>query len=508
MAKKFSDSFYAFTALWMLGMFVTNLLSLIFSCKNPKASEAFKEVEVTDFSVKVNYNFLMDLKFGEELPYNDNYGIAGNKEERCYIGSCITETEIIKTYNCSYACLHEIRDCYNGEELCRQKKCDENRWATSSISACITYNIINKWRNTEMIKSVKSFGVYPLKQIIPKNGNCQEGYKKCGKINENDDYLCLSEDYDCPINSIIIKLNDNPPSSKYRYTSYKLGNNYLFYTNENINGYIVTDLLVNFDNNRKPSENYAIIDIDSIINFLLYNPLVTFRSYNYPSEAYLNQANFVFNYTYQEMKKKQEEFLERIQLYTKDDIEIMNLEVEKYKYLLMGFSIASFAVFFLTAFYFLPIYNCGEGCSKCKCSFCKNLTPIKIIIHLYLAFLPTISFCIVDFIFTIQKMMIFNKYLSMKYINEYKNTIYLEKSINFNYRIFICLLIALAITIIYPILVKITSPKIYNDENIVLDPLKKENNETNNCPVICNEIPFESNNSFSPGPTCFDKPYE
>ena len=57
--------------------------------------------------------------------------------------------------------------------------------------------------------------------IIPNDGNCTSGYKKCGIVNNNKDYLCLKEDFDCPINSIIIQSNNITPGNEYK--SYEFG---------------------------------------------------------------------------------------------------------------------------------------------------------------------------------------------------------------------------------------------------------------------------------------------
>ena len=35
-------------------------------------------------------------------------------------------------------------------------------------------------------------------------------------LNDAEDYLCLKEEYDCPINSIILKLENKAPDSDYK----------------------------------------------------------------------------------------------------------------------------------------------------------------------------------------------------------------------------------------------------------------------------------------------------
>ena len=60
-------------------------------------------------------------------------------------------------------------------------------------------------------------------QIVPKDINYTSGYKKCGIVNDEQDYLCLKNEYDCPINSIIINSSRELPGEDYH--SYKLGDN-------------------------------------------------------------------------------------------------------------------------------------------------------------------------------------------------------------------------------------------------------------------------------------------
>lgn len=85
--------------------------------------------------------------------------------------------------------------------------------------------------------------------IIPNDGNCKSGYKKCGIINYDEDYLCLKEDYDCPINSIIIKSKNETPGIDY--TSYAFGDKYFFFTNKKINNNLLMDFSITLENDEK-----------------------------------------------------------------------------------------------------------------------------------------------------------------------------------------------------------------------------------------------------------------
>ena len=81
-------------------------------------------------------------------------------------------------------------------------------------------------------------------------GNCSEGLKQCGILDTIGNKLCLPEEYDCPINDIFIDLKKNNRNDrKYNYKSchyYILPytTNYaVYYTNENVDGNILSSLL-------------------------------------------------------------------------------------------------------------------------------------------------------------------------------------------------------------------------------------------------------------------------
>ena len=217
-----SPSFIVFTIILYISTFVLTLLNMIVSILNSLKSDAFNYIELTDYKNPTNYQFLMNLHFYSYSESSDDYGSIGTIKNICYLGTCVNDFENITTYNCSLACLNKIENCFDGENPCIKKECEEYPGSDRN-KACHEFNRIKYWRNTQVKKYINNFQVNRYSQIIPKDTNCTSGYKKCGRVSDEQDYLCLKNEYDCPINSIIINSSRELPGEDYR--SYKLGDN-------------------------------------------------------------------------------------------------------------------------------------------------------------------------------------------------------------------------------------------------------------------------------------------
>ena len=130
-------------------------------------------------------------------------------------------------------------------------------------------------------------------------------------------------------------------------------------------------------------------------NLLIYNPYISYDGNKKPVLVYLKAVKFKLDYTYEDILQYQEIYKEKSKIYTTEKIEKMNLEVKNYKYALMGIGIASFSCHFIISFYFLFFYiagyDCGNKCT-CNCCLCNNFTPMKRVLHFYLAFFPMFFF--------------------------------------------------------------------------------------------------------------------
>jgi hypothetical protein len=484
-----SGSFIAISVVTYISVFVLTLLNMIFSILTPKQFETFINVKYTNYNDPVSASFLMNMQFGSDLVSDDDsygYGSTGKKEELCIRGRCtLSSYNIYNTLNCSNACFANLNECYYSETKCKEMKCEKYIW-NDPQKVCQTYhNKINKWRNVGVAKISRKFEYTPLKHIIT-GGECPAGYKKCGKVNTGN-FLCLipDDEYGCPINKIVITDTNTPPEDIFKYKSSKFGNKYIFYTNENVNGYLIQNLNHISYEGKGPAEVPNKIDSDTFKNVLLYNPdifsgkytLKKLSGYIEPQDSwtsFLVTLNYNTSKTLEEMKQIQAKYEERNKIYNEASIKTMNEKVKSFKGVLMGFGIASFASFACIAIFFIPIYSandCGKQCSKsCDCGLCQNITPIKRVALFYLVCSPTVIFSIFAFFFTLSKKSTYSEYSSMQYIDEYKNMVkkdrfydyetydFFGKSITYNNAQFIILLIILIFIIVYPILIWITSP--------------------------------------------------
>ena len=84
--------------------------------------------------------------------------------------------------------------------------------------------------------------LYFLNNSVLEGENCQIGYKKCGKLDDMGNYLCIKNEEDCPINDII-ESNAIRPDLDNNYSYANIGNKYFYYTNSSNNS-IITKLKV------------------------------------------------------------------------------------------------------------------------------------------------------------------------------------------------------------------------------------------------------------------------
>ena len=492
-----SKKFCCVTFFWIFELFATSLLTMIISILNPKDFKIFEYPKnLEDFEDLVRYDFLYNVSFQKELQFYDNYKSTLPSKTNCYEGICQKGSNFVTTRNCSNACKNNLSECYDSKFKCDSFECFNYSYEVID-SLCEYSNQIQKWRNTKMHKYDYSITIRPFLQIKPKNETCPSGFIKCGIINENKDILCLNEPISvkaaCPINEIIV--NSKPPDNNYNYKNFSMGDNtnkYIFYTNEKIDNYIITDFYITFDTYSKNSSNLFEIDNDTFSNLKQYNNITFENAQRIPSTAYLNVEQFHNKYTYQEMM-----------LYKRNYD--MNSDVKENKNLLMGLGIACFSYNLIILVFILPgcsksclSGNCCEEdsnccglcclcyicCKCCKC--CKFLAPIKHAIPLLCLFLPGVILSFNIFTITISKMKTYNKYSKEEYndANEINNLF--KKSKNYNIYMFICLLINLIITVLYPIIITIVTQKIY--DNSLMSKLY-ETNKTTNIPQ--NNIQYE-----------------
>ena len=317
-----------------------------------------------------------------------------------------------------------------------------------------------------MLKYSEKYKFTPYTQIKAKDEICDKGYRRCGKVNEEEDFLCLKEDYfdfQCPINKIVILSNNNTPYDNYNYKKYKIGDKNIFFTNENTDGYLIIDFFIDFDTDDDDDSNLQLIDKDSYLNFSKYNNISYESRKAIPSKAKLNIVQYHSNLSLTDMKKYQEIYNKRKEMYSDEKIEEMNLDINSSKNLLVGLGIGAFASIGVVGFYFVifypTIFRCGNGCGRdCNdCYLCGDITPMRRALTFYIVFFPCVILSFISFIITFSKIFVYKKYSSMEYINEYRNydkdkyshnkedeiSYYFDNSIFYNYAQFINLSITI-----------------------------------------------------------------
>ena len=83
-----------------------------------------------------------------------------------------------------------------------------------------------------------------LNNSVLENEECQKGYKKCGKLDDMGNYLCLPENEECPINDIIFSDHRREDLENLNYTYTNLGNKYFYYTNSSKDKPVISKLKV------------------------------------------------------------------------------------------------------------------------------------------------------------------------------------------------------------------------------------------------------------------------
>ena len=463
MCDKVSKKYCCYMTFWLIIIFITSLLNMIFAIILPKGG-AFNKYSANyeNYKKPKMFNFLYDFNFSEKIEPESNDYYSSSLSIKYFQGTCYLDSSYYSSINCSEACVDDLNECYYEEHKCDSFKCYDYTYDDYNR---IEVNRINKWRNTEMKKYYDSYYVQPYFQIKPKDEKCPTGYRKCAIINEDEDFLCLDEDvfeFKCPINNIVVKGDNIPPDDGCKYTSFKMGDKYIFYTNEKSNNYIIKDFYITFNDRYNDNNDKELIDRDLFTNFSKFNKIVIDKWREKPQFALLNVIKFDLGYSYNKIIETQKNY-EKINKISDEKIDEMNSKVKQYKTILMAFGIVNLSNVVAYLMFVLPIYNgaCQDGtrCEiDCKCDLecCVDITPMKRILHHYIFFIPNIVFSFVGFIMTFIKFNTYIDYSSMDYIDEIEVDDDFEISKLYNMIQFICYSINVFIIILFPILVKKT----------------------------------------------------
>ena len=473
-------AFLTLTIVMAVSIFVLTLLNMIFSIVSPK-KDAFIEVSsLINYDIKTSKNFLSGIDFNETfIGQNTGFGQTGRIESNCYAGYCEIDSNKVYDVNCSDTCLYSKAYSTKGYCYIDGKQCQTYCSSGSSygdVSKCATYNKIDNWKGYQSKFVYTNYTFLLLNDTVTYNEECHTGYKQCGILNKEHDKFCVRTYEECPINKIVVKDSQNPPTD-FKYTEVKLGNKYIYYTNENVDNFLYTFFFSDSDINNYYEEYYEnadLIDTDTIYNFLQNNPFLYNAQYSKKSEEQLSQMGSAYlkvvrdknTDSLEELRNKQDLYNRHKALYSNKTLEEMNSGIITKNNVLMGFSIGAFAYFCLTCFFFITFYagenDCGARTSN-ECNCCTRMSPCKNTTLFYCVYLPTVILVFLSFIFVCDHMVVFNTYSNQEYIEEYYTYYYdffgrtkysiFEENKFYNSAQFVCLLLAIIFMIIHPILI-------------------------------------------------------
>ena len=171
-----------------------------------------------------------------------------------YLSSCQTSQYVNNIYTfpghqtgCSCVEIEHYPYGKKGKNIVSKGYCNINQTLNgcSDLSSLQSQNL-STWKNGRFCSrkyddSLQTFKGYLhfLNSSVLENEECQEGYKKCGLLDDMKNYLCFPINYDCPINDIKISNYKNTELEKKGY-SYSYNNRvYIYYINTSNNSVIV-----------------------------------------------------------------------------------------------------------------------------------------------------------------------------------------------------------------------------------------------------------------------------
>ena len=153
---------------------------------------------------------------------------------------------------CSCADVSNYNYPQEGENIISIGICDMNQ----TLNGCknvppIDEKELKNWGNGEFCSkkydipdnSLKGYLKF-LNNSVLENEECQKGYKKCGKLDDMGNYLCLPENEECPINDIIFSDHPREDLENLNYTYTNLGDKYFYYTNSSKDKPVISKLKV------------------------------------------------------------------------------------------------------------------------------------------------------------------------------------------------------------------------------------------------------------------------
>ena len=189
--------------------------------------------------------------------------------------------------SCSENCRNNIIECNQCKNDNKEKyvfTCEHHESSNKKEGSCIQLNLVNLWKGLYFKHETNND--YNIFNAVLSGESCPEGYKKCGKLDEEyGNILCSKNSEKCPIN--LITHDENEINQYLHYTSVTFNDgSKLFYTNEATEtGIIAKDIY--FDLNSNNNNECKILDSISIGNLISDNNLPSNNNFNGVNNAYL-----------------------------------------------------------------------------------------------------------------------------------------------------------------------------------------------------------------------------
>ena len=133
-------------------------------------------------------------------------------------------------------------------------------------------NIVKINHNSRIFHNFNSYGnlegittrYHRLLNLTTENG-CKEWYRKCGILDTIGNILCIDNNFDCPINKLIVDLHSNKNNYKDEglkeiYNENLIYNYKFYYSNESLDGNSIVSLLFSDENPRYITKSNFIVD--------------------------------------------------------------------------------------------------------------------------------------------------------------------------------------------------------------------------------------------------------
>ena len=205
--------------------FIVFIMSAIIVKITP-ISSVFSEItsSLNDYPIK-NLSYNPDCK---EKYVGTVYHFPGN-QEGC---SCIHDKDVEYTDENSEVGINLVNF-----GLCTSM-------SSQKTNGCIDINSVNKknlisWGKGKFCSKKYNTSEFELKgyllylnHSVLEEEECEKGYKKCGKLDDFGNYLCIEENDECPINDIKVTNSRDEEYEKLNYSYIIINDNkYLYYTN-------------------------------------------------------------------------------------------------------------------------------------------------------------------------------------------------------------------------------------------------------------------------------------